>query len=147
MTIERTNDEELLSGIVKRAWKHSNNVGEAPGDTSLAGFKDNINYSAFIDWLRDEGINVDDGFDIEYSCRVDSWFTLEDLWKALTLPEPSEPAMNVLDIPEEETVEDLTALNMMAVDANEKAGIIDEVKESVEDLTAIHEAAIEEDAE
>jgi len=36
---------------------------------------------------------------------------------------------------------------MMAVDANEKAGIIDEVKESVEDLTAIHKAAIEEDAE
>ena len=123
MTVERTNDEELLSGIVKRAWKHSNNVGEAPGDTSLAGFKDNINYSAFIDWLRDEGINVDDGFDIEYSCRVDSWFTLEDLWKALDPPNLSEPEMSVLDIPEEEAV--------------------DEVKESLEDLTAINEAAVE----
>ena len=126
MTIERTNDEELLSGIVKRAWKHSNNVGEAPGDTSLAGFKDNINYSAFIDWLRDEGINVDDGFDIDRSCGIDSGFTLEDLWKALDPPNLSEPEMSVLDIPEEEEEE-----------------AVDEVTESLEDLTAINEAAVE----
>ncbi len=123
MTIERTNDEELLSGIVKRAWKHSNSVGEAPGIISLAGFKDDGNYPAFIDWLRNEGINVDNGFDIDRSCGIDSGFTLEDLWKALDPPNLSEPEMSVLDIPEEEAV--------------------DEVKESLEDLTAINEAAVE----
>ncbi len=123
MTIERTNDEELLSGIVKRAWKHSNSVGEAPGIISLAGFKDDGNYPAFIDWLQKEGINVDDGFDIDRSCGIDSGFTLEDLWKALDPPNLSEPEMSVLDIPEEEAV--------------------DEVKESLEDLTAINEAAVE----
>ena len=120
MTVERTNDEELLSGIVKRAWKHSNSVGEAPGIISLAGFKDDGNYPAFIDWLRNEGINVDNGFDIDRSCGIDSGFTLEDLWKALDPPNLSEPEMSVLDIPEEEAV--------------------DEVKESLEDLTAINEA-------
>ncbi len=123
MTVERTNDEELLSGIVKRAWKHSNSVGEAPGIISLAGFKDDGNYPAFIDWLRNEGINVDNGFDIDRSCGIDSGFTLEDLWKALDPPNLSEPEMSVLDIPEEEAV--------------------DEVKESLEDLTAINEAAVE----
>jgi hypothetical protein len=123
MTVERTNDEELLSGIVKRAWKHSNSVGEAPGIISLAGFKDDGNYPAFIDWLQKEGINVDDGFDIDRSCGIDSGFTLEDLWKALDPPNLSEPEMSVLDIPEEEAV--------------------DEVKESLEDLTAINEAAVE----
>jgi hypothetical protein len=123
MTVERTNDEELLSGIVKRAWKHSNSVGEAPGIISLAGFKDDGNYPAFIDWLQKEGINVDDGFDIDRSCGIDSGFTLEDLWKALDPPNLSEPEMSVLDIPEEEAV--------------------NEVKESLEDLTAINEAAVE----
>ena len=124
MTVERTNDEELLSGIVKRAWKHSNSVGEAPGIISLAGFKDDGNYPAFIDWLQKEGINVDDGFDIDRSCGIDSGFTLEDLWKALDPPNLSEPEMSVLDIPEEEEA-------------------VDEVKESLEDLTAINEAAVE----
>jgi len=124
MTVERTNDEELLSGIVKRAWKHSNSVGEAPGIISLAGFKDDGNYPAFIDWLQKEGINVDDGFDIDRSCGIDSGFTLEDLWKALDPPNLSEPEMSVLDIPEEEEA-------------------VDEVTESLEDLTAINEAAVE----
>ena len=139
--IERSETEEKVSGAVKRAWKHVYSTKEAPGDTTLDSqdFKGTIN--DFVEELSQEGVYIHEKSLSHVANYEDTLNNLEDLWN-FVLKENDMPAPV-----EEEIKEDLFAINQAAVAAEEKAGLIDDIKETKEDLLAIHEAAMEAEAE